>query len=154
VGKSVEVVRAYLAEPATIPGRGASPMTSTESAFARVLADIVSVERGSVDRHFLPLWVRVRKRADLSSESMKDHRPRRPIRSLTEGDLPCTAGVHSQKIIFDLRGLTPTGVGGCPPSAIGTSCRILFPVKRPSRARRDARPRDVDDFFHKLRRYG
>jgi hypothetical protein len=129
-------------------------MTSTESMLAQVRADIVSVERGSVDRRFLPCGARLRKRAGLPSESMKDICRRQLIRSLAEGELPCTAGAHSQKITFDFRGLTPTGVGGCPPGATGTSCRILFPVKRPSRARRDARPCDVDDFFHKLSRYG
>jgi hypothetical protein len=58
--------------------------------------------------------VRVRKRAGLPSESMKDICRRQPIRSLAEGELPSTAGVHSQKSTFDFRGLTPR-CRGLPP---------------------------------------
>ena len=70
-------------ESSTTPGRYAGPTTGTERILAEVLADIVRVERVSVDSHFFDdlgadsmvmaqFCARVRKREDLPSVSMKD----------------------------------------------------------------------------------
>jgi non-ribosomal peptide synthetase-like protein len=72
---------------------GTGPMTGTEGILAEVLADIVGVERVSVDSHFFDdlgadsmvmahFCARVRKRADLPSVSMKDVYRHPTIRSL------------------------------------------------------------------------
>jgi hypothetical protein len=66
VGNTVDLV-----ESSVTNGRAANPMTSTDRTRARVPAGIASVERERLDRHFLPLWARVRKRAGLPSESMR-----------------------------------------------------------------------------------
>lgn len=149
MGESVEVLMADLAEPSRIDGRGTGPMTSIESILAQVRADVVNVERGSVDRHFLPLGARVRKRAGLPSESMKDICRRQPIRSLAEGEPPCAAWVYSQKITFALRGLTP-GRRGLPP----WRRRHVIPNRISRHEHHGMRVFEVDDFFHELRRYG
>jgi hypothetical protein len=125
VGKSVEVVMADLAGRSTTDGRGAGPMTSTESTFAQVLAEV-----------------------GLPSESMKDICLRQPTRSL-KGEPPRTAGVHSKKITFDLRGLTP-GRRGMPP----WRRRHVIPNRITRQEHDGVHVYDVDDFFHEVRRYG
>jgi non-ribosomal peptide synthetase-like protein len=86
LGKSVQVLTADPAEPST----------PTERVFAEVLAEVVGVERVSVDSHFFDdlgadslvmaqFCARVRKRADLPSVSMKDVYRHSTIRSLATG---------------------------------------------------------------------
>jgi hypothetical protein len=58
-GKKVDLV-----ESSATTGRGADPMTSTDRTLAQVPADIVSVERGSINSHFFHFSAPVRKRAD------------------------------------------------------------------------------------------
>src|SRR6266699_1718477 len=91
--QTVEGLTADLAESPTTQGRYAGPTTGTERILAEVLADVVRVERVSVDSHFFEdlganslvmahFCARVRKRADLPSVSMKDVYQHPTIRSL------------------------------------------------------------------------
>ncbi len=81
--KSVKTMTADLAESSAAEGRYAAPTTTTERLLSEVLADIVGVERVSVDSHFFDdlgadsmvmarFCARVRKRADLPSVSMPE----------------------------------------------------------------------------------
>ena len=91
--KSSKGLTADLAASPTTQGRSATPTTSIEHIFAEVLANVVRVERVSVDSHFFDdlganslvmaqFCARVRKRADLPSVSMKDVYQHPTIRSL------------------------------------------------------------------------
>ena len=84
---------AGLAESPLTQGRGAWSESNTGSALADVLADVVRVERVSVDSNFFDdlgadsmvmaqFCARVRKRPDLPSVSIKDVYQHRTIRSL------------------------------------------------------------------------
>src|SRR5256885_2583481 len=77
-----------------IEDRGSAETTSLESIFAEVLADVLRVDRVSVDSHFFDelgadslvmahFCARVRKRGNLPSVSMKDVYANATIRSLT-----------------------------------------------------------------------
>jgi hypothetical protein len=92
VGNTVDLV-----ESSVTNGRAANPMTSTDRTLARVPAGIASVERERLDRHFPPLWARVRKRAGLPSESMKDISSRQPTRSLAKVESPALQGFTRRK---------------------------------------------------------
>jgi hypothetical protein len=81
-----------LVETSTIPG-AACPTTSTEMAFAEVLAGVVQDKDMTVESHFFDdlgadsmvmaqFCARVRKRADLPSVSMKDIYRHPTIKSL------------------------------------------------------------------------
>jgi non-ribosomal peptide synthetase-like protein len=83
VGESVKATTADLPESSAAEGRYAGPTTGTERLLSEVLADIMGVERVSVHSHFFDdlgadslvmahFCARVRKRADLSSVSMKE----------------------------------------------------------------------------------
>jgi acyl carrier protein len=83
VGESVKAMTADLAESSAAEGRYAGPTTGTERLLSEVLADIMRVERVSVDSHFFDdlgadslvmahFCARVRKRADLPSVSIKE----------------------------------------------------------------------------------
>src|SRR5437879_5897312 len=76
-----------------IEDRGSAATTSAESIFAEVLADVLRVDRVSVDSHFFDelgadslvmakFCARVRKRGDLPSVSMRDIYRHPTIRSL------------------------------------------------------------------------
>src|SRR3989441_10248727 len=76
-----------------IEDRGSAATTSAESIFAEVLADVLRVDRVSVDSHFFDdlgadslvmahFCARVRKRGDLPSVSMQDVYQHPTIRSL------------------------------------------------------------------------
>ncbi len=91
--KSIEGLRADLAESPTIQGTYAGPTTGTERSLAEVLAGVVRVEQVSVDSHFFEdlgansmvmaqFCARVRKRGDLPSVSMKEVYQHPTIRSL------------------------------------------------------------------------
>src|SRR5919109_1716288 len=79
--------------PTLIEDRPGSARTGLESAFAEVLADVLRVDRVSIDSHFFDelgadslvmahFCARVRKRGDLPSVSMKDIYRHPTIRSL------------------------------------------------------------------------
>ncbi|HEY7173695.1 MAG TPA: phosphopantetheine-binding protein, partial [Micromonosporaceae bacterium] len=79
----VDVLAVDFAKPATTDGNYVGPTTNTEQSLADVLADVVNVDRVSVDSHFFDdlganslvmaqFCARVRKRDDLPSVSMKD----------------------------------------------------------------------------------
>ncbi len=93
VQEAAGVLTVDLAELPTRPGSGARPESSTESSFAEVLADVVRIERVSVDSNFFDdlgadsmlmarFCARVRKRPDLPSVSIKDIYQHPTIRSL------------------------------------------------------------------------
>src|SRR5258708_5272730 len=82
-----------MAESMLIEDRGSAATTDVESIFAEVLADVLRVERASVDSHFFEelgadslvmahFGARVRKRGTLPSVSMKDIYRHPTIRSL------------------------------------------------------------------------
>src|SRR5437899_12328053 len=82
-----------MAESMLIEDRGSAATTSAESIFAEVLADVLRVDRVSVDSHFFEelgadslvmahFCARVRKRGNLPSVSMKDIYRHPTIRSL------------------------------------------------------------------------
>src|SRR6266487_2321926 len=84
-----------MGESMLIEDRGSAATTSAESIFAEVLADVLRVDRVSVDSHFFDelgadslvmahFCARVRKRGDLPSVSMKDIYRHPTIRSLAE----------------------------------------------------------------------
>ena len=79
--------------PATLPEPRLGATTDAERSFAAVLADVLGVDRVSVDSHFFDelgadslvmahFCARVRKRGDLPSVSMKDIYRYPTIRSL------------------------------------------------------------------------
>jgi non-ribosomal peptide synthetase-like protein len=93
--KSVDVLTVDLAKSTTAEGTYVGPTTGTEQILADVLADVVNVERVSVDSHFFDdlganslvmahFCARVRKRDDLPSVSMKDIYRNPTIKSLAE----------------------------------------------------------------------
>jgi acyl carrier protein len=93
VQEALGTLPANLADSPTTYGRGARSESSTESTFAEVLADVVHVERVSVDSNFFDdlgadsmvmaqFCARVRKRPDLPSVSIKDIYQNPTIRSL------------------------------------------------------------------------
>ncbi len=94
VRKPAEVLTDDLAESSSTQARYADPTTAgLEKVFAEVLADVVHVERVSVDSHFFDdlgadsmvmaqFCARVRKRPDLPSVSMKDIYQHPTIKSL------------------------------------------------------------------------
>ena len=102
VAQTVDVLTAPLVEDSTTQGRCAGPKTVTESCLAGVLAEILRVERVSVDGHFFDdlgadslvmaqFCARVRKRPDLPSVSMKDIYQHPTISSLTTALAPADA---------------------------------------------------------------
>jgi len=96
LSRSVEVMTAGPAEPSTSQGGRSGSTAGAEGALAEVLADIMGVERVSVDSNFFDVLgadsmvmarfcARVRKRADLPSVSIKDIYSYPTIRSLASG---------------------------------------------------------------------
>ncbi|MEU3656068.1 Pls/PosA family non-ribosomal peptide synthetase [Streptomyces sp. NPDC032161] len=94
--KSLDVLTPGPDESAIDTSRFTSPETDIEKDLAEVLADVMCVERVSVDSHFFDdlganslvmahFCARVRKRADLPSASMKDIYRHPTIRSLATG---------------------------------------------------------------------
>src|SRR6266480_1456754 len=87
------IVARAVAESTLIEDRGSAATTGAESIFAEVLADVLRVDRVSVDSHFFDelgadslvmahFCARVRKRGDLPSVSMRDIYRHPTIRSL------------------------------------------------------------------------
>ena len=104
-----------MGESMLIENRGSAATSGVESIFAEVLADVMRVDRVSVDSHFFDelgadslvmahFCARVRKRGDLPPVSMKDVYAHPTIRSLAEAlaDVapasakPAAAGVLEQ----------------------------------------------------------
>ncbi|MEU9760533.1 Pls/PosA family non-ribosomal peptide synthetase [Streptomyces sp. NPDC047987] len=94
--KSLDVLTPEPDESAIDTSRHISPETGIEQDLAEVLADVMRVERVSVDSHFFDdlganslvmahFCARVRKRADLPSASMKDIYRHPTIRGLARG---------------------------------------------------------------------
>ncbi|OKJ44902.1 Pls/PosA family non-ribosomal peptide synthetase [Streptomyces sp. CB01580] len=94
--KSLDVLTPGPDESAIDTSRFTSPETGIEKDLAEVLADVMCVERVSIDSHFFDdlganslvmahFCARVRKRADLPSASMKDIYRHPTIRSLATG---------------------------------------------------------------------
>jgi non-ribosomal peptide synthetase-like protein len=101
-----------LAELPTRPGGGARPESSTESAFAEVLADIVHLEQVSVDSNFFDdlgadsmvmarFCARVRKRPDLPAVSIKDIYQHPTIKSLAAA-LADTTPMPVERVFADM----------------------------------------------------
>jgi non-ribosomal peptide synthetase-like protein len=102
MGKSFEGLKADVAESPTTQDRYVGPTTDTERILAEVLADVVHVDRVSVDSHFFDdlganslvmahFCARIRKRGNLPSMSIKDVYRHPTIRSLATalaGDEP------------------------------------------------------------------
>src|SRR6266576_6287359 len=89
------IVARAVAESTLIEDRGSAATTGAESIFAEVLADVLRIDRVSVDSHFFDdlgadslvmahFCARVRKRGDLPPVSMKDVYAHPTIRSLAE----------------------------------------------------------------------
>ncbi len=98
-GEAVEIMTADPTGSSTTQGEYAGPTTGTETILTEVLADIVDVERVSVDSHFFDdlgadslkmahFCARVRKRAELPPVSMKDVYRHPTIRGLALGLAP------------------------------------------------------------------
>ena len=93
VQEALGALTVALADSPTTQGKRRCPESSTESIFAEVLADVVGVERVSVDSNFFDdlgadsmvmarFCARVRKRPDLPSVSIKDIYQHPTIKSL------------------------------------------------------------------------
>ena len=102
VTQSVDVLTAPLGEDSTARDGYVGPKTPVETALAGVLAEILLVERVSVDNHFFDdlgadslvmaqFCARVRKRPDLPSVSMKDIYQHPTISSLAAALAPADA---------------------------------------------------------------
>ena len=98
--------------PTTTQGVATCSESRTESTFAEILADVVRVERVSVDSNFFDdlgadsmvmaqFCARVRKRPDLPSVSIKDVYQHRTIRSLAAA-LADTAPVPLERVLADV----------------------------------------------------
>ena len=96
VQQAVGTCIAGVAESLITPERDARAESSTESCFAEVLAELVHVERVSVDSNFFDdlgadsmvmaqFCARVRKRPDLPAVSIKDVYQHPTIASLADG---------------------------------------------------------------------
>src|SRR5690348_13674742 len=107
--KSIERLTADLTEFPITQGRYAEPTTDIERSLAEVLADVVGVERVSVDSNFFDdlgadslvmaqFCARVRKREDLPSVSMKDIYQHPTIHSLATA-LPQAAPIPVERML-------------------------------------------------------
>ena len=103
---------ADLADSSTTQVLGARPESSTESAFADVLAEVMGVERVSVDSNFFDdlgadsmvmarFCARVRKRPDLPAVSIKDIYQHPTIQSLATA-LADTAPMPVERVFADM----------------------------------------------------
>ena len=102
-----------LPESPSRQGSGARPESSTESAFAEVLADVMQVERVSVDSNFFDdlgadsmvmarFCARVRKRPDLPAVSIKDIYQHPTIRSLATAVADTRARSPVERVFADV----------------------------------------------------
>ena len=112
VQEAVGVMTVGLADPPTRQGGGACSESSTESTFAEVLAEVVGVERVSVDSNFFDdlgadsmvmaqFCARVRKRPDLPAVSIKDIYQHPTIRSLATA-VADAAPIPLERVLADV----------------------------------------------------
>jgi non-ribosomal peptide synthetase-like protein len=112
VQEALGTLTASLADSPTRLGAEACSESSTESGFAELLADVVKVERVSVDSNFFDdlgadsmvmaqFCARVRKRPDLPSVSIKDIYQHPTIRSLTTA-LADAAPMPLERVLADV----------------------------------------------------
>lgn len=123
--KSVEVLMPGPGESASAKRSSTGSETGIERDLAEVLADVICVERVSVDSHFFDdlganslvmaqFCARVRKRADLPSASMRDIYRNPTIRSLATGladaaPTPAESSVPAPSAPSEV--VTPSGTG-------------------------------------------
>src|SRR5438270_8572457 len=102
-----------------IEDRGGAETTSLESIFAEVLADVLRVDRVSVDSHFFDelgadslvmahFCARVRKRGNLPSVSMKDFYAHPTIRSLSAALADVALSSDKSSVVAASEVATPT----------------------------------------------
>src|SRR5205085_9267277 len=102
-----------------IEDRGSAATTGAESIFAEVLADVLRVERVSVDSHFFDelgadslvmahFCARVRKRGNLPAVSMRDIYQHPTIRSLAAALADSGAKTGSPSVSAAIEAPTPT----------------------------------------------
>jgi non-ribosomal peptide synthetase-like protein len=112
VQEALDTLTAGLADSPTRLGTEACSESSTESGFAELLADVVKVERVSVDSNFFDdlgadsmvmaqFCARVRKRPDLPSVSIKDIYQHPTIRSLATA-LADAAPIPLERVLADV----------------------------------------------------
>src|SRR5436309_15761430 len=108
-----------MAESTLIEDRRSAATTGAESIFAEVLADVLRVDRVSVDSHFFDelgadslvmahFCARVRKRGDLPSVSMKDIYRQPTIRSLAAVLADAAPGAAESPVPVAMEVATPT----------------------------------------------
>src|SRR5437899_6720925 len=108
-----------MAESMLIEDRGSAATTSAESIFAEVLADVLRVDRVSVDSHFFEelgadslvmahFCARVRKRGNLPSVSMKDVYAHPTIRSLAAALADVAPSSAKSPVAAAIEAPTPT----------------------------------------------
>src|SRR6266581_2167556 len=109
-----------MGESMLIEDRGSAATTSAESIFAEVLADVLRVDRVSVDSHFFDelgadslvmahFCARVRKRGNLPSVSMKDVYAHPTIRTLAAAVADVAPSSAKSAVAAALELPTPTG---------------------------------------------
>src|SRR5947208_4751582 len=112
-------MRRAVAESMLIEDRGSAATTGVESIFAGVLADILHVDRVSVDSHFFDelgadslvmahFCARVRKRGDLPSVSMRDIYRHPTIRSLAAAFADVAPSSAKRPVPVAIEAPTPT----------------------------------------------
>jgi acyl carrier protein len=110
--QTLDALTVGLPDLPTTQGGGAFSESSTESSFAEVLADVVHVDRVSVDSNFFDdlgadsmvmaqFCARVRKRPDLPSVSIKDIYQHPTIRSLATA-VADTAPISLERVLADV----------------------------------------------------
>src|SRR6266705_4014716 len=108
-----------MGESMLIEDRGSAATTSAESIFAEVLADVLRVDRVSVDSHFFDelgadslvmahFCARVRKRGNLPSVSMKDVYAHPTIRSLAAAVADVAPSSAKSAVSAAIEAATPT----------------------------------------------
>src|SRR6266704_2250816 len=108
-----------MGESMLIEDRGSAATTSAESIFAEVLADVLRVDRVSVDSHFFDelgadslvmahFCARVRKRGNLPSVSMKDVYAHPTIRSLAAAVADVAPSSAKSAVAATIEAATPT----------------------------------------------
>src|SRR2546427_6370622 len=113
------IVPRAVAESTLIEDRGSAATTGAESIFAEVLADVLRVDRVSVDSHFFDelgadslvmahFCARVRKRGNLPSVSMKDIYRHPTIRSLAAALADVAPSSAKSSVAAAIEAPTPT----------------------------------------------
>src|SRR4249920_1813136 len=112
VPEALGALTVALADSPTTQARRARPESSTESSFAEVLADVMRVDRVSVDSNFFDdlgadsmvmarFCARVRKRPDLPAVSIKDIYQHPTIRSLATALADATP-IPLERVLADM----------------------------------------------------